>query len=98
MLQVDRILKELQTNKVVKRSTLNNMMKGGRNITSLIQVLERKGYIIETTYNELSRPIAYTYIEYIKPFYIVARDIQHNYPEFEKRIRDEYNELINNKK
>lgn len=93
-MKVDIILKELQNNKVVNRSRLNDLCEWGRNVTSLIQVLQRKWYNIETIYNESQMPLAYTLIEYVQPFYIISRNIERNYPEFAKEIRDKYNKLI----
>jgi hypothetical protein len=97
MKKIDLILKEFNDNKIVKRKTLNELLWWGRNITSLIQVLQKKGHVIETTYDTTSsHPIVYTYIEYVVPFYIMSRDIEHSYPEFAERIRSEYNKLISN--
>ncbi len=92
-MRVDQVLELLQKRKRVPRKDLNKLMNGGRNVTSLIQVLQKKGHVINTVYNEMQHPEVYEYVEYVKPFYIVARSIQRNYPELEARIRKEYEEL-----
>jgi hypothetical protein len=92
-MKVEKVLELLQSKKVVTRKELNRMLDGGRNVTSLIQVLQRKGHVIETHYNDLQHPESYEYVEYIQPFYIVARSIQRNFPDLEHKIREEYREL-----
>lgn len=93
-MKVDEVLELLIKSRTVKRSKLNELCWGGRNITSLIQVLQKKWYEIKINYDASMMPISYQYIKYKMPFYLIARDIQRNYPEFENKIRKQYSKLI----
>lgn len=86
-----RLANMFKENKTLHRADLNDIF-GSRTVTSLIQVLEKKWYNLYTKYNELWFPDTYTLICYNKPFYLIARDIQRRYPEFEKQIRKEFAE------
>jgi len=95
-MKVEKVLDLLQRKRVVKRKELNDMLEWGRNVTSLIQVLQKKGHKINVSYNEYQHPDAYEYVEYVQPFYLLARSIQRNYPELEAKIRKEYEGLSSN--
>jgi hypothetical protein len=94
MKKVDMVLKRLQSKTSIKRTELSEMLGGGRNVTSLIQVLQKKWYVIKIEYDNYANPVIYELVEYKQPFYQIARNIQHRYPEFEEAIREEYARLM----
>lgn len=65
-----------------------------RQATSAINTLKNRGYTFDIEYDITTWiPLVYNLKEYKKPFYIIMRHIEHDYPELEKKIREEFKEL-----
>ena len=80
MQKVDLLLELLKNKKEVSRMEINKLVWSS-SASSLIETLTKKGHVIWITYWTYGHPTRYKYIKYVKPFYIVMRDIERNYPD-----------------
>jgi len=90
----EKIVKFLKTNWYITRESVKDICWDPNSVHAVIDSLIKKWYKIKRIKDNEWVARKYIYIGYVKPFYLISRDIEKNYPKLEKFIRLIYN-LIN---
>ena len=81
----------LRSKKIVTREEVKKLCWWSS--TSLIQSLEKKGFVIHTNYDEYVNPISYELIKFDIPLRDIIKISKVKYPDFIDFIREEFSKI-----